>query len=339
MEQQELFTDLPEDPFTLVAETRKDIDKRIKAFNKFEKRQSEQNHQIRLAHNLTFDFGQTEEQPQQQQQPQQEARHTMTRRDQLERKLAKREQWAQGARNQAAAEHKKVDDIFSVIPMGQPILVDHYSARGHINAIKKADKAMERGYEATKRAEEHESKAEGLARQLETTIFSDDENAIEKLEAKIKNLEQLQEEMKTANRIMRNVRTSDEQKAAELKKLGLSDDSIKSLLEPPMFSYQQRGFPAYALTNNNANIRRLKERIEDIKRRQERQQAAADTPNGVKLETFKGQWSETEYCRVTFAEKPDYSIIKDLKANGFYWQAGCWHGEVEKLPESVKELI
>lgn len=279
------------------------------------------------------------EEPEKEQPAKQETRHMTTRRERLERKLEKREEWAQSARTQATENFNRSENVLAGIPMGQPILIDHYSARSHINALKKSEAAMEKSYEATKRAEEHERKAEGLARQLETSIFSDDADAIEKLEAKIKNLEQLQEEMKTANRIMRNVRTSDEQKAAELKKLGLSDDSIKSLLEPPMFSYQQRGFPAYALTNNNANIRRLKERIEDIKRRQERQQAAAESPNGVKLETFKGQWSETEYCRVIFAEKPDYSIIKDLKANGFYWQAGCWHGEVEKLPESVKELI
>lgn len=61
MEQQELFKELPEDPFKLVPETRKDIEKRIKAFNKFEKRQGEQNQKIRLAHNLTFDFPEPEQ--------------------------------------------------------------------------------------------------------------------------------------------------------------------------------------------------------------------------------------------------------------------------------------
>lgn len=263
----------------------------------------------------------------------------MTRRERLERKLEKREQWAESARNQAAASHKKVDDIFSVIPMGQPILVDHYSARGHINAIKKADKAMEKSYEATKRAEEHESKAEGLARQLETSIFSDDADAIEKLEAKIKNLEQLQEEMKEANKILRDKKTTDEQKAEKLKALGLSDESIKQVMEPPAHAWWGKGFASFALSNNNAEIRRLKQRIEDIKKRNARQAEAEATPNGVKVDRFKGQWNEIEYCRVTFAEKPDYSIIKDLKANGFYWQGGSWHGEYAKLPESVKELI
>lgn len=278
------------------------------------------------------------EQPQQQE-PKPAERHGSTRRERLERKLARREEWAQSARNQAAASFKKSDDILSGIPMGQPILIDHYSARGHINAIRKAGAAMDKSVEATQRAEEHERKAEGLARQLETTIFSDDADALEKLEAKISNLEKLQEQMKQANKIMRNAKTTDEQKADELKKMGLSDKCVEELLKPPMFSYQQRGFPGYALTNNNANIRRLKERVEDIKQRQAQQAEAEESPNGITVTDEEWQGGKTGYCFVKFAEKPDYSIIKDLKAAGFCWRQGRWAGKRENLPESVKELI
>ena len=65
----DLPMEMPAEPFKLVAETPRDIEKRIKAFNKFEKHQSERNQKIRLAHNLTFDFPEPEQEAEQQEPP------------------------------------------------------------------------------------------------------------------------------------------------------------------------------------------------------------------------------------------------------------------------------
>ena len=48
---------------------------------------------------------------------------------------------------------------------------------------------------------------------------------------------------------------------------------------------------------------------------------------------------DAEYVTVTFAEKPEYGIIRDLKSAGFHWGGGSWHGRREALPESVTELL
>ena len=40
-------------------------------------------------------------------------------------------------------------------------------------------------------------------------------------------------------------------------------------------------------------------------------------------------------CRVTFAEKPERSIIDALKAAGFFWNGGSWHGRAAELPEGI----
>lgn len=56
MEQQELFKELPEEPFRLVPETRRDIQKRARAANKELERTAERNRLNRLAKNLQFDF-------------------------------------------------------------------------------------------------------------------------------------------------------------------------------------------------------------------------------------------------------------------------------------------
>lgn len=42
-----------------------------------------------------------------------------------------------------------------------------------------------------------------------------------------------------------------------------------------------------------------------------------------------------DYVRVTFAEKPDREILKQLKAAGFRWGGGSWSGRRDALPASV----
>ncbi len=263
----------------------------------------------------------------------------MTTRERLERKLEKREQWAESARNTASHEFDKSHSITENIPLGHPILVGHHSESAHRALIDKSLKAMERGVEATNRAEHHEQKARGLERQLNNTIFSDDVDAIEKLEAKIKNLEELQEQMKEANKILRDKKTDNDQKAEKLKALGLSEKCIHEVLNPPSYAWWGKCIPSFELSNNSAEIRRLKERLAEIKRRNEQQAKAEAAVNGVLVEDEIWNGKPTEYCHVQFAEKPDYSIIKDLKAAGFYWRRGFWAGKRADLPESDKKLI
>lgn len=57
----DLPMEMPAEPFKLVAEMPRDLAKRIKAYDKFEKRQAATNQKIRLAHNLTFDFPEPEQ--------------------------------------------------------------------------------------------------------------------------------------------------------------------------------------------------------------------------------------------------------------------------------------
>lgn len=42
-----------------------------------------------------------------------------------------------------------------------------------------------------------------------------------------------------------------------------------------------------------------------------------------------------EFVRVTFAEKPERSVLDALKSAGFRWNGGSWHGRRDKLPATV----
>src|SRR5690606_36676558 len=89
--------------------------------------------------------------------------------------------------------------------------------------------------------------------------------------------------------------------------------------------------PGYALTNLAANIRRDRERIEQIKRRAARQHKA-EAAGGVLID-IRGEWAI-----VTFAEKPARDILNALRAAGFRWGRGSWSGPADALPDCVKTL-
>ncbi len=60
--------------------------------------------------------------------------------------------------------HRKVDQIASYIPIGQPILVGHHSERHHRRDIEKIDRGMQKAVEESKKAEYYHEKAEASQR-------------------------------------------------------------------------------------------------------------------------------------------------------------------------------
>jgi len=251
----------------------------------------------------------------------------MTKRERLERKLEKRQEWAAKADAKCSAEFEAARKITEGIPFGQPILVGHHSEGAHRRAIERSAGHMDKGCEAYDKAKYHASKAEGLSRMLDNTIFSDDEDAVEKLEQKIAQKEKEQEMYKAVNKVIRNKKMTEAEKISELVRLGLSEAGATERVK------ENAQIPSYAMTNNNSEIRRLKERVATIKARQERTAKAEANPHGVFVETG------TSMCFVTFAEKPDYTVIKALKDAGYYWNNGSWRGDKTKLPECIRVLI
>lgn len=66
---------------------------------------------------------------------------------------------AQRAEAQATASYERARDATSGIVFGQPILVDHYSARYHMAALKKSDAAMRKSVEMSRKSDDYESRA------------------------------------------------------------------------------------------------------------------------------------------------------------------------------------
>lgn len=145
-------------------------------------------------------------------------------------------------------------------------------------------------------------------------IMSGDSDALEQLRDKLAKLEANQERMKQINAYYRKHKTLDgcpEVSAATAR--NINDYMLK-------FS-QSQPYPAWNLSNNSANIRRIRDRIATIEREKSR---TADTITGDGWQLIE----KPEIMRIQFIfdDKPDSDTRAALKRNGFRWapSEGAW---------------
>jgi DNA repair exonuclease SbcCD ATPase subunit len=183
-----------------------------------------------------------------------------TRRERLEARAERRREWAVARDRDGDAARDRVHEIGDRIPFGQPIIVGHYSEKGARADQRRMENGRRKAVENWNMADRHEQAAKGIESQLRGSIYSDDVDAVDRLEQKIARLEAKREGWKKYNAARRRKDIAatdflDEQQQAEVVSLA-------------RFSHLGTNgqAPAYVLTNLTANIRRLRGRLEEIKR-------------------------------------------------------------------------
>jgi hypothetical protein len=216
--------------------------------------------------------------------------------------------------SQAAFERNR--RIADMIPLGQPILVGHHSEGRHRRDLKRMDDAMRRTVEQAERAEELRRRAEGVGR---GGISSDDPDAIQKLEAALADLEAQQAWMKRVNaahaRFLKDPASLDAEDFTEAVK-----QSIRTY--EPAYSWEPHPYAPFELTNNNANARRIRKRIEGLKKRD----ARPPTPERLVGDVRVVDNAELNRLQLYFPGKPAEATRRQLKGYGFRWSPtlGCW---------------
>ncbi|MFA4901014.1 MAG: DUF3560 domain-containing protein, partial [Brevundimonas sp.] len=161
---------------------------------------------------------------------------------------------ANKARGEAASRFSTADRMFDAIPFGQPILVGHHSERGDRAYRGRAAAHMDKGCEASNRADELAGRAASVGK---GGVSSDDPDAVVKLRVQVEKCEKDQAAYAVINK---HVRKGDREGLASA--LHYSPETVAKLFEPDFAG--RIGIPAYVTTNNAANIRRLKARIEQL---------------------------------------------------------------------------
>lgn len=164
---------------------------------------------------------------------------------------------------------------------------------------------------------------QGLLEKIRSTgmggISADDPDAVKKLTAKLEKLTKAQETMKAVNAYYRKHKSLEG--CPELD--GKAIEKLKTRME--IRGIQDKPYPSWALSNNNAEIRRIKERIQSL------------SVNKDKLYTgweFAGGKAEINVkdnrLQLFFDDKPDGKIRDELKANGFRWspKASAWQRQL-----------
>ena len=151
----------------------------------------------------------------------------------------------------------------------------------------------------------------------------DDPQAAAKLEAKLVKLESAQETMKAVNAYFRKNKTLEGCPS-------LTPEQITKLQQEMAQSWhldKSRPYPAYMLSNNNAEIRRIRGRIEQVRQHEETNFAGWEFDGG-RVEANKAD----NRLQVFFDGKPDEAARDELKANGFRWapSVGAWQRQLNK---------
>lgn len=145
---------------------------------------------------------------------------------------------------------------------------------------------------------------------------------VERLTAKAEKLEQLQESMKEANRILRQ-HISEVEKSDALVALGFSEQEAQEIMTPDYLG--RVGFASFQLSNNLAKIKDTRTKIE-------RHAALAKCED----HSVEYVWGTLEYCfsaeryRLHFPGKPSDEILTFLKSHGWKWSRanGAWQRQI-----------
>ena len=154
-----------------------------------------------------------------------------------------------------------------------------------------------------------------ILRRMETVgtggIQSGDADAVEKLERKLNELEELQDTMKAVNAYYRKHKTLD---GCDV----VSEETLKVIKRGMENDWRQNPVPfeSYALTNNSANIRTTKRRLETLKAAKAQGTVEKETEvEGVKIV----ENTEMMRIQIVFDGKPEADVRDILKKNGFRW--------------------
>ena len=267
----------------------------------------------------------------------------MPRQDYEERREARIERLkvrAENAQSKSDQHYETATQMGKAIPFGQPILVGHHSEKADRNFRSRIHGHMDKCVEESHNATHYEDKAK--AAENNRAISSDDPEAVTKLKEKIEKAERFQENMKAINKIVRS-KPKNEETPEKLERLAtlLNKEPFECAVFFQADFAGRIGVPSYKLTNNNANLKRMKDRL-------------AQLIVSENAETFETEYSgfkvvenaEENRIQIIFDGKDEYfDLCKNkginLKREGFNYSknTGVWQRFLNNRSRTVVQCI
>ena len=148
--------------------------------------------------------------------------------------------------------------------------------------------------------------------------MGEQEKLLELLGEKLKAREIRQEKMRSANAYYRKHQTLEGCGALNPEEICSRMKFMEGMLQP-------KPYPAYSMANNSAQIRRLKKRIEELRKNREAEFCGWEFEGG-RAEANK----EYNRLQLIFDEKPSLEQRGLLRRAGFHWaaSAGAWQRQM-----------
>jgi hypothetical protein len=165
-------------------------------------------------------------------------------------------------------------------------------------------------------------------------IKSADADAVQKLQGKLAQLEETQAFNKKINqahaRFLKDPASLDRSELPENTK-----EMIRSY--KPRYSWEPHPVPPYELSNNNAEIRRLRARIDEVSKMQATPHAEMVYSDGISVV----ENPKAGRIQVHFPAKPDRQTIDLMKRSGFHWSRseGAWQRHLNNAGRYAVESV
>lgn len=175
------------------------------------------------------------------------------------------------------------------------------------------------------------------AAKLETGGLVGTNSEYDKAVSDLARAEKLQQTMKSANAILRSKKDVTNRL---VKEAGLSEANAIKIQEPDRFG--RVGFPSYQLTNNNASIKRLKDRVNMLTKKLKGAEVAEQTGQSEAYD-FEGGSIEINYpidrVQILFDSIPAADIRTKLKGNGWNWSPSnkAWQRKI--TPQAISNAV
>lgn len=166
--------------------------------------------------------------------------------------------------------------------------------------------------------------------------MSDNDTESEIMQAKITEAEKLQAFMKGCNKIIRSKKTSDDEKAAKIsEEYNLTDAKIRELLTPDYMG--DTGYKPWQMSNNSANIRRMKQRVIELQRKEATATSQIEFDGGTIIDN-----AEDDRVQIDFDAKPGDKTRAELRGAGWRWAPSVMLWQRQRTPyaiESAKRIV
>lgn len=190
----------------------------------------------------------------------------------------------------------------------------------------KANRSEDNRYQEAREYKERATAA--MIRELKKMATEEAGGELVVLQGKIWTAESNQALMKASNAVLRKEISEEEKIKTIMQLMNMDEGAVRRLLKPDFAG--QTGFPGFALQNNLANIRRMKERLAELQQKEATPTSDIAFAGGRIVDN-----AEADRVQILFDAIPDQATRDKLKGNGWRWSPREVAWQRKRTPQAL----